>query len=248
MQLQDDSLWKSLALDKWGIAVETLSAPIVSEGGWLQYCADRMNLTAAPKSPLDLGQEQYPDPWEHLVCCILCSRTSGGPLIRATLHNFIACWSSPTAVLAATDDVLCNAINPLGLQINRIKALKSMSHDFLAKNWKLPSEFSGCGKFTSDSWRIFCRGHRKLEDVEDKNLKRYLHWVLNGSSQKSKSGKKKEENGGKKVKGRKFLKSSFSTKTRAGKGAAGSGGSTSRVRKTVAARGIKTRQTRSSNG
>jgi adenine-specific DNA glycosylase len=203
-----------------------------------------MNLTSAPKSPLDLGQEQFPDPWSHLVCCILCSRTTGGPLIRATIRNFIAQWPSPSAVLSATEDDLVEAINPLGLQLNRIKALKSMSNDFLAKDWVLPSEFSGCGKFTADSWRIFCRGHRSLEDVEDKNLRRYLHWLLNKdtSNLKNKSEKTRNLNDGKT-----FKEAALKTRSRVKRQSTGAGSST--VRKT-AARGMKNnssrRQTRSS--
>ena len=202
-----------------------------------------MNLTAAPQSPLDLGQEQFPDPWSHLVCCILCSRTSGGPLIRSTLNNFISCWPSPSAVLAATEDDLVEAINPLGLQLNRIKALKSMSHDFLAKDWQLPSEFAGCGKFTSDSWRIFCRGHRSLEDVEDKNLRRYLHWALNTGTNTGKNRPEEQQK-----RGRKLGKMSKDGKTKsvpfskASKGvekkSKGSGSSSSTVRRNPA-RGIK---------
>jgi hypothetical protein len=31
---------------------------------------------------------------------------------------------------------------------------------FLGSDWQEPSEFKGCGKFVSDSWRIFCKGAR----------------------------------------------------------------------------------------
>jgi len=207
-----------------------------------------MNVTSAPRSPLGLGQEQFPDPWKHLVCCLLCSRTSGGPLIRATLNNFISCWPTPTAVLAATEDVLIEAINPLGLQLNRIKAVKSMSNDFLAKDWLSPAEFAGCGKFTADSWRIFCRRHRKLEDVEDKNLRRYLHWVLNSSDNGGSEGVIKSKKTGR-TKGGKVTKKkgdTFMTRGRLEQQKKGAGSNT--VRKNTA-RGIKKdfhRQTRSS--
>jgi hypothetical protein len=48
------------------------------------------------------------------------------------------------------------------------------------QDWEDPQEFLGCGKFTADSWRIFCRGHRSLRDVEDATLKRYLRWLTKG--------------------------------------------------------------------
>ncbi|KAG7670161.1 hypothetical protein Ndes2526A_g06494 [Nannochloris sp. 'desiccata'] len=247
--IKDDSLWKSLAVAKWGPAVETLAAQRVPNGGWLAYCSHRMNLTAAPKSPLDLGQEQFQDPWEHLVCCILCSRTTGGPLIRATINNFISCWPSPTAVLAPTEDVLIEAINPLGLQINRIRALRSMSNDFLAKDWLSPSEFSGCGKFTADSWRIFCRGHRSLEDVEDKNLRKYLYWVLNSSGNRGSEGPNKgDKRTGRTKDGKVTKKKGDASKTRGRAEQQKKGMGSSTVRR-YTARGIKKdfrRRTRSS--
>jgi hypothetical protein len=154
-------------------------------------------------------------------------------------------------VLAATEDVLIEAINPLGLQLNRIKALKSMSNDFLAKDWESPLEFSGCGKFTSDSWRIFCRGHRSLEDVEDKNLRRYLHWLLNNSdTRRSQGGNKSEMTG--RIKDKKVIKkkgdASMTRGGRAEQQKKGDGGSTCTVLRNTA-RGIKKdfcRQTRSS--
>ena len=46
--------------------------------------------------------------------------------------------------------------------------------------WEDPSEFYGCGKFASDSWRIFCRGQTSAKTVEDATLKRYLRWLSTG--------------------------------------------------------------------
>lgn len=49
------------------------------------------------------------------------------------------------------------------------------------QDWKDPSEFYGCGKFVSDSWRIFCRGETSSKGVEDATLQRYLRWLNTGS-------------------------------------------------------------------
>ena len=46
--------------------------------------------------------------------------------------------------------------------------------------WEDPSCFHGCGKFASDSWRIFCRGQTCAKGVEDATLKRYLRWRSTG--------------------------------------------------------------------
>lgn len=53
-------------------------------------------------SPLNLLQESYPDPWHHIICCVLCSRTSGSELIRTAIAAFFVALPTPTAVLAAS--------------------------------------------------------------------------------------------------------------------------------------------------
>lgn len=58
-------------------------------------------LLCRSRSPLNLLQESYPDPWQHITCCVLCSRTSGSELIRTAIAAFFAALPTPTAVLAA---------------------------------------------------------------------------------------------------------------------------------------------------
>ncbi len=48
------------------------------------------------------------------------------------------------------------------------------------QDWDDVQEFYGCGKFVSDSWRIFCCGQLQLQGVEDVNLRRYLRWANGG--------------------------------------------------------------------
>jgi len=48
------------------------------------------------------------------------------------------------------------------------------------QDWKDPTEFDGCGKFTADSWRIFCKGRSSSKGVEDATLLRYLRWLNTG--------------------------------------------------------------------
>jgi len=176
----DDQLWRSLALQKWGHRVEDLAGPRIASGHWRQFARHRMSRASYPISPLNLLQESFPDPWAHIACCLLCSRTTGGPAVRAAVARVLSTWPTPSAVLDASDENLFEAINPLGLQAVRLAALRSMSHDFLAKEWELPSEFKGCGKFVTDSYLIFCRGLRQASQVDDVNLQRYLRWVEKG--------------------------------------------------------------------
>ena len=60
--------------------------------------------------------------------------------------------------------------------------------------WEDPSHFYGCGKFASDSWRIFCRSQTCAKGVEDATLKRYLRWLNTGKLEaKAKAGGKPAE-------------------------------------------------------
>lgn len=53
------------------------------------------------RSPLNLLQESYPDPYQHIVCCVLCSRTSGSGVISAAVAAFFDALPTPSAVLEA---------------------------------------------------------------------------------------------------------------------------------------------------
>ncbi|KAK9833390.1 hypothetical protein WJX81_000936 [Elliptochloris bilobata] len=181
--MQDDSVWRKLAEKKWGSA--TLALRKGSSTKWMAYAKHRMCLTTHPTSPLDLIQEGVTDPWQHLVCCLLCSRTTGGAVVLDTIESFLRRYTTPTAVLAASETEICCAIKSVGLQELRCKALRLMSHSFLAEDWEEPSEFFGCGRFAADSWRIFCRGGAASlgpRDVEDATLQRYLRWARTGAA------------------------------------------------------------------
>jgi hypothetical protein len=62
-------------------------------------------LLACRSSPLNLLQESYPDPWQHIICCVLCSRTSGSQLIRTAIASFFQALPTPTAVLEADGEL-----------------------------------------------------------------------------------------------------------------------------------------------
>ncbi len=64
---------------------------------------------------------------------LACSRTTGGPTIRAAILGFLEAYPTPSAVLEAHDEELEICIGPLGLQEVRRKALQRMSHEFFAK-------------------------------------------------------------------------------------------------------------------
>ncbi len=48
---------------------------------------------------------------------VLCSRTSGGPIIYNTVAAFFDAFPTPSAVLDADDSAIKDLIYPLGLQV-----------------------------------------------------------------------------------------------------------------------------------
>ena len=93
--------------------------------------------------------------------CSLCDITHG---LFTRRRAWTACAEElPVEFVAfhrndAPDDAITSIIHPLGLQPNRLRAVRSISRDFLATEWADPTAFYGCGKFVADSWRIFCQG------------------------------------------------------------------------------------------
>mmetsp|Transcript_31193 Transcript_31193/g.80080 ORF Transcript_31193/g.80080 Transcript_31193/m.80080 type:complete len:282 (-) Transcript_31193:32-877(-) len=185
---RSDSLWKKVAVGKWGDLASEQSAA----GTWFEYCRARLSFRAVAPSPFALIQERYVDPWQHLVCCLCCCRTSGSEVVATAIEDLLAAFPTPSAVVGADEALLKAALRPVGLQDSRCKALQRMSRDFLLRAWEDPSEFYGCGKFVSDSWSVFCVGNACAKAVEDVNLKRYLHWRNTGESQAKARAPKRE--------------------------------------------------------
>lgn len=58
------------------------------------------------------------DPWRHIAACLLCSRTTGGPVVREAMTGLLARWPSPSALLDARAGEVLEAMHPLGLQVS----------------------------------------------------------------------------------------------------------------------------------
>ena len=195
-------VWKVFAVQRWGKAC----APLVSDADnsesitgstadkddgvpsalsaspWYGYYRQRCSsFPNRPKqiSHLDLIQEHYAfDPYRLLTVCILCSRTSGGYLVRTTARQFLEKYPTPMSVLEEEDmDAMAKLLHPLGL--NRERTMKRFVHDFLAP-WTDVKELHGCGLFAKASFDVFCRGDYKvvLKDKKaDRNVKAYAAFV-----------------------------------------------------------------------
>ncbi|KAG5189244.1 hypothetical protein JKP88DRAFT_302431 [Tribonema minus] len=126
---------------------------------WSAYYLRRVSHVAArpPLSPLDLVQERHArNAFTLLASVQLCSRTSGGALVRGVIDAFMELYPTPQSVLSADAAALRALLLPLGL--NRERTLARFALEFATKPWRDPSELHGCGKLAADSWRIFCLG------------------------------------------------------------------------------------------
>lgn len=133
------------------------------------------------KTPLEMSpyryfQERYrDDPWRLLVVVMMLNQTSGKQVER--VHgDFFRLW--PTAEVAANGDqeAMAVVLRPLGFYNRRSKQIIKMSAVFIQRKWQKSYELPGIGKYGADSYTIFIEG-LLIDDVEDKELKRYVKWA-----------------------------------------------------------------------
>lgn len=135
-------------------------------------------------SPCGLIQETLsrlssPD-WRVLVACSLMNMTTGLTM-RPYMWRLFAAYPTPEALAAADVEDVRRVIAPLGLSNVRAPRLVEMSRLYLAGGWTTPMDLPGCGKYATDSWLIFCRGEvPRIEELRDKELRRYVHWLATG--------------------------------------------------------------------
>lgn len=100
------------------------------------------------------------------------------------MHEFFMCWPGPVGFLKTPTVEIENVIKPLGLQTRRALNLLRMTEDFLSFEFGsgiIPmNEMYGIGKYAADSWHIFVDPAEIKEDVEDKELKKYVEWTRLG--------------------------------------------------------------------
>ena len=110
------------------------------------------------------------------VIC-LCLNMTSGRQVRPVLPELFNRWPNPVAMKYAHDETLKTLIRPLGFVNKRSLALKRMSADWLAKDWKSVKELYGCGQYATDSDEIFYQGCLTLKP-QDGELARYLRFVM----------------------------------------------------------------------
>ncbi|PSC75056.1 methyl-binding domain 4 [Micractinium conductrix] len=142
-----------------------------------QEADPRLCLWEPPVSPYGLLEEElYDDPWKLLVACMLLNKTSGAQVRKVIWELFSLC-PTPAAAIAADVQQVQNLIQPLGLFRKRALAIQQLSHEYLYKVWRDPTELYGIGKYAADAYLMFSRGRWREVQPDDKDLKRYHEWL-----------------------------------------------------------------------
>jgi methyl-CpG-binding domain protein 4 len=129
-----------------------------------------------PMSPYRYRQEAYrEDPWKMLIVCMMLNQTSYKQVDRVK-DLFFERFPGPEDLVNAPDEEIVSIIRPLGFYNRRARTWKRFSSEWICGSWKSIDELPGVGKYASDSWKIF-QEHVFDITVEDKELKKYLHWV-----------------------------------------------------------------------
>ena len=117
-------------------------------------------------------QQQIQNSWQHMVGVIMLNQTGRKP-VKTTLPEFLHCFPTPDAVIAADEDAVKAVIKPLGMLNVRYRRLVGMSRDYLTWDGVDATDLYGIGKYGSDSYEIFFKQNYSVEPL-DKELKRYL--------------------------------------------------------------------------
>lgn len=141
----------------------------------LQFETKTKPLWSPPRSPHNLIEETFRDPWPLLVATIFLNKTSCKNA-RPFVEDFLADFESPVEVLRKKPSDLQKYFSKLGLFQKRAEQVWKMSYDFIYKNWKHPTELYGIGEYGADAYSIFILGDLNVEP-KDRFLRIYRDWA-----------------------------------------------------------------------
>lgn len=117
-------------------------------------------------------QQQVENKWQHMVG-VICLNQVNRRQTKPVLTEFFKRWSNAESLLYATRDQIEEVLKPLGMQRVRAKRLYRMSEQFKDWDGEDATQLYGIGKYGSDSYKLFYKNEIP-EDVQDKELKRYI--------------------------------------------------------------------------
>jgi len=94
------------------------------------------------------------------------------------LWKFFEMYPTASDVSEASEKILEDLLQPIGLSKRRAKTLVRMSKEYQVKNWSEPIELYGIGKYANDAWKIFCTKGWKTAKPKDHALVWYHDWLL----------------------------------------------------------------------
>ena len=118
-------------------------------------------------------QQQVKSVWQHMVG-VMCLNLTYRKQVKKLLPKLFKRYPNASAFIRGRYKTQERMLRPLGMSTVRAKRLKYMSVDFLSWDGKDATDLHGIGKYGSDSYRIFYKNDIP-EDVEDKELKRYIN-------------------------------------------------------------------------
>ena len=118
------------------------------------------------KSPYNLLQEIYTDPWQMMICCIFLNQTSRKQ-VDGIRDEFFKLWPNPNKAAKADPEKMKSIIKSLGFVNRRTHSIIRMSQDFITKDWTEPKELFGIGQYGQDSYDIFVRGNIRIKNPSD---------------------------------------------------------------------------------
>ena len=122
-------------------------------------------------------QQQVKSKWQHMVG-VICLNLTHGREVKKILPKLFKKYPNASAFIKGRYNTQEKMLRPLGMSKVRSKRLRQMSKDFLTWDGEYALDLHGIGKYGSDSYRIFYKNDIP-DDVEDKELKRYINLIDN---------------------------------------------------------------------
>ena len=117
-------------------------------------------------------QQQVKSKWQHMVG-VICLNQTYRKQVKEVLPKLFKRYPNPKAYLRGRLKTQQNMLKPLGMWSVRAKRLRQMSKEYLTWDGNEASDLHGIGKYGSASYKIFYKNEIP-EDVQDKELKRYI--------------------------------------------------------------------------
>ena len=109
---------------------------------------------------------------------VICLNLTHGREVKKILPKLFKKYPNASAFIKGRYNTQEKMLRPLGMSKVRSKRLRQMSKDFLTWDGENALDLHGIGKYGSDSYRIFYKNDIP-DDVEDKELKRYINLIDN---------------------------------------------------------------------